>query len=177
MRGDFIVKFLTELAHVARDIGVGWSRIPYKGCRYSDFNIYGYETRQKYYGFNNLERRGIIKNKNDDCFVFTNKGKKWLGTSFKKYFKNKNSGKWDKKWRLVIFDIPEEMHKERIKFRKKIKALGFEMIQKSVFIFPHPCFEEISDIAASLKVSDYIDIITAETAGFKEKELLKIFSL
>ena len=51
------------------------------------------------------------------------------------------------------------------------------MIQKSVFIFPHPCFEEISDIAASLKVSDYIDIITAETAGFKEKELLKIFSL
>ena len=78
MRGDFIVKFLTELAHVARDIGVGWSRIPYKGCRYSDFNIYGYETRQKYYGFNNLERRGIIKNKNDDCFVFTNKGKKWL---------------------------------------------------------------------------------------------------
>jgi len=177
MKGDFVVKFLTELANVVRDIGVGWSRIPYKGCRYSDFNIYGYETRKKYVGFKNLERRGIIKTKSDDYFVFTNKGKRWLDTSLQRYFKNKTGGKWDKKWRLTIFDIPEEMHKERVKFRKKIKSLGFEMIQKSVFIFPYPCEEEVADIAGKLKISDYVDVIVAQSAGFKEKELLKVFGL
>ena len=98
-------------------------------------------------------------------------------TSIKKYFKNKVRGKWDKKWRLIVFDIPEEMHKERVNFRKKIKLLGFEMIQKSVFIFPYPCEEEIADIAGRLGVSDYIDILIAQSAGFKEEELLKTFGL
>lgn len=177
MRGDFVVKFLTTFAQIVRDIGIGWSRIPYKGFRYSDFNIYGYETRKTYYGFKNLQRRGLIRNKSKDSFTFTQKGKKWLDKSLIRYFKTKSGGKWDKKWRIVIFDIPQEMHKERVKFRKKIKSLGFVMLQKSVFVFPYLCEEEISDIARGLKVSDYVDVITAESAGFKENELLKIFDL
>ena len=177
MKGNFVINFLTELASVAKDIGVGWSRIPYKGVRYSDFNVYGYKTRKRYVGFKNLERRGIIKNKDKDRFVFTKKGRSWLDKSLARYFKVKTGGKWDQKWRLVIFDIPEKMHKERVKFRKKIKSLGFEMIQKSVFIFPYSCEEEIADVAGKLRVSDYVDVIIAQSAGFREKELVKIFGL
>ena len=51
------------------------------------------------------------------------------------------------------------------------------MIQKSVFIFPYPCEEEISDVANKLKVGDYVDLIIADSAGFKEKEFLKVFDL
>ena len=51
------------------------------------------------------------------------------------------------------------------------------MLQESVFVFPYSCEEEISDISGELKITDYIDVITAESIGFKEKEFLKIFNL
>ena len=89
----------------------------------------------------------------------------------------KNGGVWDRKWRIIIFDIPQELHRERIKFRRKLKSMGFFMLQKSVFVFPYPCNEEITDLSNILGVTDYVDIIIAESPGLKEQELLKIFNL
>lgn len=50
---------------------------------------------------------------------------------------------WDRKWRMVVFDIPERLHSARDFFRQKLKELGFFSLQRSVFIHPYPCFEEI----------------------------------
>ena len=41
--------------------------------------------------------------------------------------------KWDGKWRIVIFDIPEKFKKAREALRRKLKDLGFLELQKSVF--------------------------------------------
>ncbi len=177
MRGDFVIKFLEGLKDTVVDIGTAWSHISYKGVRYSDFNIYGYNDRKKYVGFKNLEHRGFIKNRNGDYFIFTKKGQDWLRRSFVRYFRMKDGGKWDKKWRVVIFDIPQELHRERIKFRQQLKSLGFSSLQKSVLVFPYPCEEEVGDACNKLGVSDYVDILIAESPGSKEKELVKIFGL
>ena len=177
MRSNFLVKFLTTFAETIKDISVGLSKVPYKGFRYSDLSMSGYEGRRKYAGFKNLEYRGLIENKSGGSFIFTKKGQKWLNKSLRGYFIDKASGKWDKKWRIVIFDIPQDLHKYRVKFRKKIKSLGLEMLQKSVFVFPYPCEEEIGDIAGDLGVSDYVDIIVAESIGSREKEFKIILKL
>ena len=177
MKADFVIKFLEGLRDTVVDIGVGWSRISYKGVRYSDFNIYGYNNKKKYAGFKNLERRGFLRNRDDDHFIFTKNGQEWLRTSFVKYLKIKNNGKWDKTWRVVIFDIPQELHKERIRLRSKLKSLGFAALQKSVLVFPYSCEEEVGDICSVLGVSDYVDVIVAKSIGSREKELTKIFNL
>ncbi len=177
MKGDFVVNFLKVIKDIVIDVGTSMSRVPYKGFRYSDFNQYGYNDRKNYVGFKNLERRGLIKDEGDDHFVFTKHGQDWMHRSIIKYFTLKSGGKWDKKWRVIIFDIPQELHKERVKLRQKLKSLGFFMLQKSVFIFPYSCEEEIGDICARLGVGDYVDILIAESAGSQEKELLKVFNL
>ena len=41
---------------------------------------------------------------------------------------------WDKKWRLVVFDIPEKKKKERQAFSKKLKISVFILCRK-VFLF------------------------------------------
>ncbi len=51
--------------------------------------------------------------------------------------------RWDKKWRLVTFDIPDSLKKERDIFRSHLKRLGFNQFQKSVFIHPFECSDEI----------------------------------
>lgn len=55
----------------------------------------------------------------------------------------KKPNRWDKKWRLIIFDIPEKYRKVRDIFRMRLKQLGLYQLQKSVYISPYSCFDEI----------------------------------
>ena len=84
--------------------------------------------------------------------------------------------KWDGKWRIVIFDIPEDYSSARNALRLKLKSLGFYQLQKSVFVFPYPAEDEALFIAALFGVEQYVDILTAESILY-EKELRKVFKL
>ncbi|MDP3792490.1 MAG: CRISPR-associated endonuclease Cas2 [bacterium] len=176
MKGDFVLKFISGVFEFIGELNEGLSRIPYKGFRYSDFDIYGCPVRKKYVGFKNLEHRGIIKETGSNSFKFTNKGMIWLSKTNLRYFKSKYP-KWDRKWRLVIFDIPSELNKKRDTLRRRLKHLGFHMLQRSVFVFPYPCEEELSDLCEKLEVADYTDMVTAESMGSREEELVHLFDL
>jgi len=45
--------------------------------------------------------------------------------------------KWDGKWRLIIWDIPEKSRGDRNYIRRFFKNLGFYRLQQSVFITPY----------------------------------------
>lgn len=86
--------------------------------------------------------------------------------------------KWDKKWRLVFFDIPESNRVSRDALRKKIKELGFLEIQKSIFVFPYPCWNEISRVVKFFELEK--NVIQCEVASFDlniEAKLKKRFGL
>ncbi|MBI2577651.1 MAG: hypothetical protein HYV77_02295 [Candidatus Wildermuthbacteria bacterium] len=96
-----------------------------------------------------LYRSQLIKVKeNSDkslTYVLTSKGKlKALTYNFNSMRISRS--KWDKKWRIVIFDIPETLRKGRDALRKKLLFLGFYELQKSVLVFPFPCQNEIEFI-------------------------------
>lgn len=65
--------------------------------------------------------------------------------------------KWDKLWRLVIFDIPETHKGARKALSSKLQELGFYPLQKSVFIFPYKCRDEIDFICEHFKVREYVN--------------------
>ena len=71
--------------------------------------------------------------------------------------------KWDGKWRIVIFDIPEEQKKERDAFRFRLKRLGFHELQRSVFVHPHECQDEIEFFA------EFYNIVENVRFGILEK--------
>lgn len=74
----------------------------------------------------------------------------------------------DGKWRVVIFDIPEKMRLARDVLRDKLKELGFKQIQKSVWVSPYECQNEISFIGSVYGVEQYINYFVAEKADFSE---------
>ena len=71
----------------------------------------------------------------------------------------KKQAKWDNKWRIVLFDIPEMHKKNRDYFTLKLKNLGFVQLQRSVWVYPFPCREEIANIAEHYSVRKYITYI------------------
>ena len=173
MKGDFIPKFVKAAVQLGIDMYDIWNWQPlyYKGIK-----VKGYNYSKAYSGFKNLEHRGILRKTKMDNYIFTDKGRGWFRGALLKYHHNKST-RWDKKWRIVIFDIPQELHKNRNYFRNKLKYLGFYMLQKSVFVIPYPCEEELGLICNNLKVIDYVDIIEANTVGFKEKNIRKYFGI
>ncbi|MBI2054370.1 MAG: hypothetical protein HYT36_03490 [Candidatus Staskawiczbacteria bacterium] len=86
------------------------------------------------------------------------------------------SEKWDGKWRLVGFDVPEKVRWGRDALRGKLKKLGFYEFQKSVFIYPHDCKNEIDFIVEFFGIRKYVRFGILEFID-NEKHLKEIFKL
>lgn len=87
-----------------------------------------------------LESLGQVKviKENDQLFLqLTKKGKlRALLLRINKGYRKES--RWDGKWRLIIWDIPESSNKQRDRIRYFLKNLGFYRLQHSVFITPYP---------------------------------------
>lgn len=85
---------------------------------------------------------------------------------------------WDKRWRLVIFDIPEDKKLAREALRQKLKDLGLIKLQDSIWVTPFSCEKEIGLIKSVFSLSDYwIDVIITDNVGSKEYQFRKLFDL
>jgi len=105
-----------------------------------------YNKRKSIAAFTYLKRRGLIeiKKENHDLLIrLTKEGRKRAGKYQIDDLEIARPKKWDKKWRLVIFDIPHRHKAKRNAFRRKLKELGFYPLQKSVWVQAFECKEEI----------------------------------
>lgn len=69
---------------------------------------------------------------------------------------NTKKEKWDGKWRMVSFDIPEECKKGRNALRYRLRMAGFHEVQESLFLYPYDCEKEIRDLIELLKLQKYV---------------------
>ena len=111
-----------------------------------------------------------------EVIEITEKGRKRLLKYEFDDMKIKKPKKWDGLWRIVIFDIPEKRRKARNAINLKLKKLGFHSIQKSTFIFPYECKNEIDFVAEHFFARKYINYIVAKEIDNSEK-LKKIFKI
>ncbi len=84
--------------------------------------------------------------------------------------------KWDSVWRLVMFDIPIRYSKSREALRYKLKQLGFIQFQKSVWIYPYLCTDEILFISDYYKVGKYVEILEVSSI-IHDQKLKRHFNL
>lgn len=115
----------------------------------------------------NLERKEIIhieeKGEKTTVWIKTKGEPLLLEYSIKKLldFKKKKK-KWNKKWYLVFFDVPEAQRNKRDYLRKFLLKLGFYPYQKSVYLFPYECEEEIILIKKMVEGAKYMKYVIAE---------------
>lgn len=105
--------------------------------------------------------------------ILTDKGKRQILTYNIDKMKIPKSEKWDKKWRVVIFDVPEKLRGARDALRKKLKELEFCELQKSVFVYPYECRKEIDFIIEFFNLRPYVRYIVAENIDNQDHLRLK----
>lgn len=79
--------------------------------------------------------------------------------------------KWDQKWRIILFDIPETNKTARDYFTSRLRTLGFVQLQKSAWVHPFPCREEVAAVAQQYGIRRYVTYL--ETTYIEAPEKLK----
>ena len=74
--------------------------------------------------------------------------------------------RWDGRWRLIIFDIPEKQRAMRDKIRDMVSHLGFFRLQDSVWVHPYDCEEIITLLKTDLKTGRHVLYIIADAIEF-----------
>ena len=79
---------------------------------------------------------------------------------------------WDRRWRLISFDLPEKMASVRKILVEYLSAWEFYPLHKSVYLHAYPCLKEVDFLREYLGVGKYVRMFTVSEiendAQFKE---------
>ncbi|MBI4226454.1 CRISPR-associated endonuclease Cas2 [Candidatus Roizmanbacteria bacterium] len=129
----------------------------------------------------NLEKKEIIYLQEKDGEVYVNLKGTFTPIILKYSLQpllelKKKKKKWDGKWFLVFFDVPETQRNKRDYLRNFLRDIGFYPYQQSVYIFPYECEKEIALIKKIVEGAKYTSYIIAEKIE-NEKTVKTYFGL
>ncbi len=113
-----------------------------------------------------LRERGLIDFVSNEKLALrlTEKGKDLISWNSL----NISSKKWDGKWRIVCFDIPEERRIARDLLRSKLKELGFVQWQKSLWAVKKDCTVMLRKFIKDVGIGDWVMVIESQNTGKKQ---------
>ncbi len=79
---------------------------------------------------------------------------------FGQSIKFKHPKTWDKKWRVIMFDIPEESRKFRDILRRHLYEMKFYRLQQSVFVSPYPYEKPLMELVDLYGAASHVRIMT-----------------
>lgn len=86
--------------------------------------------------------------------------------------------RWDGKWRVIIFDIPEKKKRTRDDLVLLFRQAGIRRLQNSVWIYPYDCEDIITLLKTDFKIGKYllymiVDELESDKYLREEFELIK----
>lgn len=120
-------------------------------------------------------RAGLLT-KNDVGFTLTKKGEATLRLLEIRGFQAHKPRRWDGKWRMLIFDIPEYRRGLREKIRRTLRTIGFVHLQDSVWVYPYDCEDLVALLKADFRIGKDIlyVIVDALEGDFRLKRHFKL---
>ena len=118
-----------------------------------------------------MKSRNLIRGNYEHGLQITNKGRKRFEKIELEQIRVQKQKYWDKKWRIIFFDIPEDKKSGRDALIQKLKQLEFYQLQRSVWIYPYPCRDAIAKIASFYRIDTFVTYI--ETIHIDNEKKLK----
>ena len=100
-----------------------------------------------------IERGYIIPDKYG--YRITPVGKKF-SSALISWYVDRSPSRWDGRWRMVIFDIPETRKSERDYLRHLLLSYGFRKLQASVWASPYKVPREFNDKLWDMKLKYHV---------------------
>ena len=104
----------------------------------------------------------IYEKNGHEVIEITELGKKKVLSYDLENIKINRPKKWDGYWRVVIFDVPEKNKKARRALNFKLNNMEFFPLQKSVFVYPFECKDEIDFVTEFFGIKKYVRFVLAK---------------
>ena len=117
-----------------------------------------------------------IEKKGKKYLRITNLGRRELALEQAKITLTAQKKRWDGRWRMVVFDIPERRRRVRNRLREVMQEVGFVRMQDSVWVYPHDCEDFIALLKMELKIGKDVLYAIADTIEY-DKPLRIHFAL
>lgn len=122
-----------------------------------------------------LVKRGLLKYENGKVRL-TAAGERALREQQLQESLRVGRRKWDGKWRVLSFDIPERRRALRDRVRSELAAIGFVKLQDSVWVYPYDCEDLMTLLKAELRIGRDMQYLIVDSIEY-DTPLRKHFSL
>jgi phenylacetic acid degradation operon negative regulatory protein len=147
---------------------VGLSELEYFGNKRQALGALG-----RLEGLNYIQR---IKSDDSEYFVLTEKGDACLSDILSRLPDPNHT--WDKKWRIILFDVPESKRTIRQMFRLKLMDLGARMLQSSVWITPNrDVVDRFNSIITETDLVESVHFFESDHVGGNQIDVVKLWDL
>lgn len=122
-------------------------------------DVHNFTGKQLTAAVSDLTKKKFIQEKdNYEGSVLVSLTEKGLLRAINFKFRRLNDKKerWDGKWRMVAFDIPNICRKGRKALNYRLKMGGFYELQESIFLYPYDCKKEIDSFVKLFKLEKYV---------------------
>lgn len=82
---------------------------------------------------------------------------------------------WDKKWWMIIADVPIDYRRRADLFRDKLKQLGMYRLQKTVWFYPFDIRDEIDFVSAYYRIDHFVTAMRTDIIDPQDERALKRF--
>jgi len=104
------------------------------------------------------------KKGNKSYYSLTERGVKRIEEAAKRIYKL-HPDKWDGKWRILVYTIPEEKRNLRDELRKELVWSGFGTISNSHWISPNNLEKQVYNLIEKYDIEEYVDFFIAKYDG------------
>jgi len=87
------------------------------------------------------------------------------GREFLLLSKDEKEIQWDGRWRIVVFDIPENKRLVRDILRSRLKLWGFSPWQKSVWASKKDLTNKLRNLVKELGITEWVLVIESDNIG------------
>lgn len=106
----------------------------------------------------------------------TENGKESLAVLEMQGYKMARPKHWDKKWRMVSFDIKERKRGLRDMLRDTLQRVGFTRLHHSLWVYPYPCDDLVALLKAKCKLGQEVLYVVADHIE-NDRFLRKVYKL
>jgi len=135
-----LIRLLKEFGHNEQSVRVSVSRMMKNGLLQS-------------------EKKG-----NKSYYSLTPRGVSRVDEAARRIYKL-TSHEWDKKWRVIMYNIPEEKRQIRDELRKELMWIGFGSLSNGCWISPNNFKKEINLLISKYKIEEYVHLFLSEYVG------------
>lgn len=119
--------------------------------------------------FNNLvyylKKNNYIKSKkleSKEAIVLTSRGIDKIKKAYLKESRKEIEKRKDRKWIMIVFDIPQNQRRKRNLLRSVLQNLGYKIFQQSVWVTPYNVLEKTEKLLQFYSLEDYTRIFLIE---------------